>query len=147
MEERVIAEQFAKGYDCSQVVVSHFAAELGISEELANKAAACFGGGMFQADTCGVFTGALIVIGLKYGHFDPDRLQEQKNVLMAKSSAFRIKFFDIHPTCNCRELVGYDVSTPEGLKAAVESGRMMSFCPKLVKEVIGLLEENSSASQ
>lgn len=38
MEERVIAEQFAKGYDCSQVVVSHFAAELGISEELANKA-------------------------------------------------------------------------------------------------------------
>ncbi|GFI51566.1 hypothetical protein IMSAGC020_02781 [Lachnospiraceae bacterium] len=141
MEEKVIAELFAKGYDCSQVVVSHYAEELGISEELANKAAACFGGGMFQADTCGAFTGALIVVGLKYGHFDPDKLQAQKDVLMAKSREFRRKFFELHPTCNCRELVGYDVSTPEGIQAAVESGRMMSFCPKLVKEVIEALDE------
>lgn len=141
MEEKVIAELFAKGYDCSQVVVSHYAEELGISEELANKAAACFGGGMFQADTCGAFTGALIVVGLKYGHFDPDKLQAQKDVLMAKSREFRRKFFELHPTCNCRELVGYNVSTPEGIQAAVESGRMMSFCPKLVKEVIEALDE------
>lgn len=141
MEEKVIAELFAKGYDCSQVVVSHYAAKLGVSEETANKAAACFGGGMLMADTCGAFTGALMAVGLKYGHFDPDMLQEQKSMMMAKSGEFRKKFFEKHPTCNCRELVGYDVSTPEGFKTAVETGRMMSFCPKLVKEVIEVLDE------
>lgn len=141
MEEKVIAEQFMKGYDCSQVVVSHYAAELGISEELANKVAACFGGGMLQADTCGAFTGALMVIGLKYGHYDSGKLQAQKEVMMAKSGEFRKKFFEKHPTCNCKELVGYDVSTPEGFKEAVETGRMMSFCPKLVKDVIEVLDE------
>ena len=134
MEEKVIAEQFMKGYDCSQVVVSHYAAELGISEELANKVA------------CGAFTGALMVIGLKYGHYDSGKLQTQKEVMMAKSGEFRKKFFEKHPTCNCKELVGYDVSTPEGIQAAVESGRMMSFCPKLVKDVIEVLDEMLKSS-
>lgn len=146
MEEKVIAEQFMKGYDCSQVVVSHYAAELGISEELANKVAACFGGGMLQADTCGAFTGALMVIGLKYGHYDSGKLQTQKEVMMAKSGEFRKKFFEKHPTCNCKELVGYDVSTPEGFKEAVGTGRMMSFCPKLVKDVIEVLDEMLKSS-
>lgn len=141
MEEKAIAEQFSKGYDCSQVVVSHYAAKMGISEELANKVAACFGGGMLQADTCGAFTGALMVLGLKYGHYDAERLPAQKEVMMAKSGEFRKKFYEKHPTCNCKELVGYDVSTPEGFKEALETGRMMSFCPKLVKEVIETLDE------
>ena len=141
MEEKVIAEQFMKGFDCSQVVVSHYTKEAGISLELANKVAACFGGGMLQADACGAFTGALMVIGLKYGHFDPEQLQAQKEVMMAKSGEFRKKFFEKHPTCNCKELLGHDVSTPEGFRVAIESGRMMSFCPQLVKEVIELLDE------
>lgn len=141
MEEKVIAEQFAKGYDCSQVIVSHYAAETGISEEVANKVAACFGGGMFQAGTCGVFTGALMVLGLKYGHYDSSQLSEQKAMMMAKSGEFKKKFFEKHTTCNCRELLGYDVSVPEEFKEAVESGRMMSFCPKLVCEAIEALDE------
>ncbi len=140
MEEKVIAGQFAKGYDCSQVVVSHYAEETGISEESANKVAACFGGGMFQADTCGAFTGALMVIGLKYGHYDSEKLSEQKEVMMTKSGEFKKKFFEKYPSCSCRELLGYDISDPEGLKEAVETGRMMSFCPKLVKEVIEILD-------
>ena len=141
MEEKVIAELFAKGYDCSQVVVSHYAAKLGVSEETANKAAACFGGGMLMADTCGAFTGALMAVGLKYGHFDPDMLQEQKSMMMAKSGEFRKKFFEKHPTCNCRELLGHDVSTPEGLNGALESGKLLEYCPGLVDKVIQMTEE------
>lgn len=141
MEEKIIIEQFMKGYDCSQVVVSHYGAKLGISEEIANKVSACFGGGMFQAGTCGAFTGALMAIGLKYGHYDPKNLLEQKEVMMAKSGEFRKKFFEKHESCNCKELLGYDVSVPDGFKEAMETGRMMSFCPKLVKEVIEILDE------
>ena len=89
MEEKAIQEKFMQGYDCSQVVMVHFAERLGISEEIANKVSACFGGGMMQADTCGAFTGALMVIGMKYGHYDADQLLAQKDVMMAKSAEFK----------------------------------------------------------
>ena len=45
MDTKQIAEQFMEGYDCSQVVLRHFAGELGISEDEANRVSACFGGG------------------------------------------------------------------------------------------------------
>ena len=133
MEEKAIQEKFMQGYDCSQVVMVHFAERLGISEEIANKVSACFGGGMMQA--------ALMVIGMKYGHYDADQLLAQKDVMMAKSAEFKKKFFEKRTSCNCKELLGYDVSKPEGFQEALESGRMMSFCPGMVKDVIGILEE------
>ena len=67
IEESMIREKFIKGYDCSQVVLSYFAERLGITEEMANKVSACFGGGMMHGDTCGAFTGAIMAVGLKYG--------------------------------------------------------------------------------
>lgn len=141
MDEKIIQEKFMKGYDCSQVVLAHFAEQLGISEDVANKVSACFGGGMLQADTCGAFTGALMAIGLKYGHYAEEGLMDQKNVMMAKSAEFKQKFFEKYETCNCKGLLGYDVSTPEGFDEAISSGRMMGFCPVLVKHVIEILEE------
>ena len=71
IEESMIREKFIKGYDCSQVVLSYFAERLGITEEMANKVSACFGGGMMHGDTCGAFTGAIMAVGLKYGHRKP----------------------------------------------------------------------------
>ena len=141
MEIIKIQELFMQGYDCSQVVLAHYAEKLGVSEELANKVSACFGGGMLEAKTCGAFTGALMAIGLKYGHFDSDNLMAQKDVMMAKSAEFRQKFAEKFGTNNCKELVGYDVSTPEGFEQAISSGRMMGFCPTVVAAVIEILDE------
>ena len=50
IEESMIREKFIKGYDCSQVVLSYFAERLGITEEMANKVSACFGGGMMHGE-------------------------------------------------------------------------------------------------
>ena len=141
MDEKVIQEQFMKGYDCSQVVLSHFADRLGISEDQANKTAACFGGGMMQADACGAFTGALMAIGLKYGHYDAENLMAQKAVMSQKSAEFKEMFAKKHPSCKCLDLIGYNVTTPEGFQRAIESGDMMTICPKLVSEVIDILDE------
>lgn len=141
MEITKIQELFMQGYDCSQVVLAHYAEKLGVSEEMANKVSACFGGGMLQAGTCGAFTGALMAIGLKYGHYDAENLLPQKDVMMAKSAEFRQKFAEKFPTSNCKELVGYDVSTPEGFEQAISTGRMMSFCPTVVAAVIEILDE------
>lgn len=141
MDEKVIQEQFMKGYDCSQVVFSHFAKDLGLTEEQANKVSACFGGGMMQADACGAFTGALMAIGLKYGHYDAENLMAQKGVMMQKAGEFKEKFFRKYPSCKCLDIIGYNATTPEGFQRAIESGDMMRICPKLVSEVIAMLDE------
>lgn len=141
MEEKLIQENFMQGYDCSQVVLTYFAERLGISEEMANKVSACFGGGMMQGATCGAFTGALMVIGLKYGHFDADTLLSQKDVMMEKYAKFRTLYFEKFETNECKELLGYDVSIPEQLQEALSGGRMLTFCPIVVKTVIEILEE------
>lgn len=141
MDENQIREQFIKGYDCSQVVVAQYAEKLGLTKEQANKVSACFGGGMLQADTCGAFTGALMVIGLKYGHYDEETLLAQKDVMMAKSAEFKKLFYEKFETCNCKELLGYDVSIPEQFEEALSSGRMLGFCPTVVKAVCECLDE------
>lgn len=141
MEEKVIQDKFIKGYDCSQVVLAYYAEKLGISEDTANKVAACFGGGMMQADTCGAFTGALMAIGLKYGHFDEETLMAQKDVMMTKTAEFKKLFFEKFESCNCKDLLGYDVSIPEQLEEALTSGRMLGFCPTVVAAVIESLDK------
>ncbi len=141
MTEERIREELIRGYDCSQVVLRAFAGELGITETEANRVAACFGGGMLMGEVCGAVTGALMAIGLKYGHSDPAVLMEQKEIMMEKSARFRERFLGKHQTVICRPMLGYDVSKPEELKAALDSGRMLDFCPKAVKDAIEILEE------
>lgn len=74
MEKKEIAELFMKGIDCSQVVVGAFAEELGITTEEAYKMSAAFGGGMGLGETCGAVVGAMIVLGLKYGHCEVEHM-------------------------------------------------------------------------
>lgn len=141
MTEEKIREELVRGYDCSQVVLRTFARELGITEAEANRVSACFGGGMLMGEVCGAVTGALMAIGLKYGHSDPADLMEQKEVMMEKSAQFRERFLKKHQTVICRPMLGYDVAKPEELKEALNSGRMLSFCPGAVKDAIEILEE------
>ena len=141
MEIKEIQEQFMHGYDCSQVVLSHFAEKTGISKELANKVSACFGGGMMQADACGAFTGALMAIGLMYGHWDAGNLMAQKALMQQKCGEFKAKFAEKYPGCHCLDIMGYNITTPEGFQRAIDSGDMMTICPRLVKEVIEILDE------
>ena len=71
MEKERIAELFMKGIDCSQVVAGGILQkETGGSHRKKHiKMAAGFGGGMGIGETCGAVVGAMIVLGMKYGHF------------------------------------------------------------------------------
>ena len=91
MEKEKIAELFMKGIDCSQVVAGAFAEELGITQEEAYKMVAGFGGGMGIGETCGAVVGAMIVLGLKFGHCDTEHM-EQKDIMNAKRAEFLTKF-------------------------------------------------------
>ena len=121
-----IKDNFIKGYDCSQVVFRHFAEQFDLSVDEANRIAACFGGGMMLGSVCGAYTGALM---------------DQKNVMIGKYMEFKNRFEQEYGSVNCKEIIGYDVSTPEGLQGALDSGKMTEFCPCLAEKVIQITEE------
>ena len=66
---------FKSGFSCSQAVCCAFAGDFGIDRDTALKFSCSFGGGMgHTGNTCGAVTGALMVIGMKYGRTSPEDL-------------------------------------------------------------------------
>jgi C_GCAxxG_C_C family probable redox protein len=134
-----IEEEFKKGFDCGQVVVSHFANELGIDKEMARKIAASFGAGTFKSETCGAVLGAYVVIGLRYGHCQEGD-GEKKNTTISKIKEFDEKFKAIHKSEVCREMLGYDLTKVEDKKVIMEKGLLFSYCPNAVRTAVEILE-------
>ena len=133
----LVDEQFSK-FNCAQTVFSLFAPELGIDEKTALKIASGFGGGMNCAETCGAVTGAYMVIGMKHGHStsNPDEKANTK-MLMRR---FNEKFKEAHGSLICKQLTGFDISTPEGSAAASEAGVFETRCPEFIKTSCKILE-------
>lgn len=141
MRPEKIAEEFKKRFDCSQVVLVNFADKLGISREEAYKMSACFGGGMgVPGGTCGAIAGAMIAIGIKYGQYDPEHM-EQKDIMAAKRSQFFEKIRDKYPSVLCKDVLGYDLTNAKERALIVEKGLIYSVCPVAVADVIAALEE------
>ncbi len=140
MNKEQIAGLFMRGQDCGQVVFDNYADELGIPKDEANRMAAAFGGGIGIGETCGAVIGAMMVIGMKYGHNGPDDV-EHREMLMAKRAEFIEKWRERRGSCMCRDLLGDDISTPEGLGRILEAGTMFSLCPELVLDAIDILGE------
>lgn len=133
-------ELFKKGLLCSQAVFASYAEEFGLSEKQAAKIAASFGSGMCKAEVCGACTGALMVIGSKFGQEVPEDLSPR-----AKNNALTVKFLEEFAKENgsymCRGLLGCDISTPEGLARAKEKNLFTDFCPKMVESAVKVLEK------
>jgi C_GCAxxG_C_C family probable redox protein len=113
-------KQFAR-FNCAQTVFSLFAEEtVGIDETTALKISSTFGGGMACGATCGAVTGALMVIGMKHGHFHIRPRCKSKTKTLVRQ--FNEHFKEQHGALTCKELLGYDTSTPEGADAAHAAG-------------------------
>jgi C_GCAxxG_C_C family probable redox protein len=131
---------FKEGFNCSQAVLAAFAPELGLEREAALRVAGAFGGGMGRTgQTCGAVTGALMVLGLKHGQVSAaDRPAKEHTYALARE--FVAQFEARHGSALCRELLGYDIGTPEGMQAIKEKGLHHSLCPKLVGDAAEILE-------
>jgi len=134
---QVAAERFDQGLNCSQSVFSSFAAQAGLPEETALKLASPFGGGIaHHGQTCGAVTGALMAIGLLRGNATPEGKYETYRL----AEEFIQRFKESHQTTQCRELIGYDIHTPEGLQDAREQDVFHTICPALVKDAVLLVD-------
>ena len=131
--------RFPLEFNCAQTVFSLFAPDMGIDEKTALKIASGFGGGMACAETCGAVTGSYMVIGMKHGHdsSDPDKKANTKQQIQKFNENFRKE----HGSLICKELTGFDVSTPEGSFAAQEEGVFVTKCREFVKTACLILEK------
>jgi C_GCAxxG_C_C family probable redox protein len=131
---------FRDGFNCSQAVFSVFASEMGIQIETAMKIACAFGGGMRLGNTCGSVTGALMAIGLKYGKSKADE-NEARDKTYILTKQFQDRFCESKGSVMCRDLLGCDLSTPEGYEKAKENQAFLKICPGLVKDAVVILEK------
>lgn len=132
---------FNSGFSCSQAVLSTYSEELGMDKETAFKVACAFGAGMGRmAETCGAVTGAFMVLGLKYGKFKADD-EAAKEKTYAFVNEFSRRFKARNGTIVCKELLGADMSTPEGMKYAKEHKLAAKLCPKYVRDAAEIVEE------
>lgn len=135
-----ILNQFSKGFDCSQVVMACSADDIGMNEESAKKVSASFGEGMMCGETCGAVTGALMAIGMKYGHYMENH-QNQKKMMVEKTVEFKEKFLQKYSSGMCKDLLGYNISVPEDREKIIEKGLLVNFCPKVIEDVLAILKE------
>ncbi len=108
MSQRVkkAEELFLQGYNCSQSVFAAYADLFGLDRETALKISSGLGGGCGrQRELCGAISGAVMVIGLKFGSTDGED-REGKKLCYEKVREFSDEFRKTNPSIVCRELLG-----------------------------------------
>lgn len=129
---------FNQGYLCSSAVFGAYAEELGIDFETAVKVATPFGSGMRKAEVCGAATGALMVIGAKFGQKRAGENREKSNKLTER---FLEEFARENGSYMCCDLLKCDISTADGIACAKENNLFTTVCPKMVESAVKVLEK------
>jgi C_GCAxxG_C_C family probable redox protein len=136
------ADIFSSGLQCSQAILAPFAGSYGLDKNLALKLTSGLGGGACSAELCGAVNAAVMVISLKHGYtaLDKDRVPEQ--VCNGKVAEFLGIFKKRYKgQLTCRGLLGCDITTPEGLKQAMDNKLFATVCTDVVASTAAMLED------
>lgn len=132
-------ELFSNGFNCSQAVLTAFAPDFRLDEKLALMLGTQFGGGARNGEMCGAVSGALMVLGLKYGHYESDN-SEQKSRAYAIAVEYTKRFKELNGSIVCRDLLGYDLTKPDEAACIKEKNLFGDICPKMIKSAVEVLE-------
>ena len=92
-----------------------------------------------MAETCGAVTGAFMVLGLRHAGPDcntPPGRAKTKQVFVEFTEKFKAR----RGTVVCRDLLGCDISTAEGMDKAKSQGLIATVCPKVVHDAAQILD-------
>lgn len=137
----VAAQLFESGFVCSQAVLAAFCEDYGMSRETALKISCGLGGGFKCGEICGAASGAVLVIGLKYGQYDPADT-ESKNTCTLKTQDFLDKFRKQNHSVVCRDILGCDIYTPAGKEKAIKENLFKTLCADMVASAVNILEQS-----
>lgn len=131
---------FSRQFNCAQAILGAYGPAEGLDETHCLMVAAPFGGGIARlGEACGAVTGALMVLGLRYGReaaADP----AGKAALYDRARRFAEQFKARNESIVCRELLGCDISTPEGWQQVQERQTHLTVCPKFIRDAAELLD-------
>jgi C_GCAxxG_C_C family probable redox protein len=134
-------ELFAGGFNCAQSVFAGCAPGLGLPEEVALKVSCAFGGGIARtAELCGAVSGALLVIGLRHGRGTLAYV-DARDLTYELSRRLLDRFRRQEGSLICRDLLGSDISTAEGLAEARSKNFHADICPRYLAAAVTILGE------
>ena len=134
---------FKKGYNCSQAVVSAYCDLVGVDLETAMRFSECFGGGMGRMRlTCGAVSGMFILASLKYSSGSAADMGARKE-LYAKIQELAAAFKQKYGSIICSELLGVQLPKESG---PVPTARTAEFykkrpCINCIGDCAALAEE------
>ena len=137
---------FQAGHSCSQAVFSTYGSDMGMGVELAMKVSSGFGGGIARTGQfCGAVTGAIMVLGMRYGSSKTDEQSKEMNYAVIRK--FLQEFITRNGSTSCRDLLGHDISTQEGRQLVKDKQLAKTICPGLVRDAAEIIEEILAASR
>lgn len=95
---------------------------------------------MRKGEVCGAFTGALMVLGLKYGQCQKDDIESRIRT-NSVTDRFLNEFMRINGSYICNELLNCDISTEKGIETALKNNLFTEFCPQMVKSAVKITEQ------
>jgi len=126
-------DYYRSGLYCSQAVLMAFCEKYGLDKETALKISCGLNSGSRCADICGSATGAILVIGLKYG--------DSREICNAKTEEFLRCFKEKTGGILCRDILGCDIFTEEGLNNAMKMDLFGTVCVDAVEDAARALKE------
>ena len=119
------ADMYSRGFNCAAAVFGAFCEDYDLDAEEVRLAGALGGGCCRTGGICGAVSGAALVVGLKYGQTVSEDRSAKMNC-SARADEFIEEFKKSSPkgaVLDCRDILGFDLGTPEGrLKIQEVSG-------------------------
>lgn len=134
--------RFQQKYSCAQAVFSALAERRAIDKELALRVAAGFGGGIARsAQTCGCVTGAVMAIGLEQSSVSPEENKAGYERTYETAQRLMREFADRNGSICCRDLLGCNIGTAEGLQEARQNNLFQKRCTKFVRDAVEIVDQ------
>ena len=127
------SELYSDGLYCSQAVLGAFCEKYGLDKKTAFRISCGLNSGVRCAEICGAVSGAVMVIGLRYG----DSAAECNE----RTEEFVRLFRERNGSTVCRDLMGCDIFTAAGKEKAVREGLFNTACKDLVISAAQILKD------
>lgn len=142
---KIALSKFSEGYNCAQSVTYAFADETGVDKDTLLAVSTGFGAGLGRKqEVCGVVTGAIMVLGAKYGRKENEP-KEKTEAMYVEVRKFVDEFIREKGTVRCSELLhGCVLATETGQKLFKEKN-LIEICNGCVSLACNILEKHLDA--